>query len=69
MKQRIEKYWGQLSDLLKIHRGFMSNFFDNLQACYAHAVILIWSVAKDFVFPSQRASFTIYFTLGFFVWL
>ena len=34
--QRIEQYYCQISDSLKIHRGLMSNFSDNLPACYAY---------------------------------
>ena len=44
----------------------MSNVSDNLPACYAYAVIFICRFAEGFILPFQRASFTRYFTLGFF---
>ena len=45
----------------------ISNFSDNLQACYAYAVIFVCFFAKSFVLSFQRASFTRYFTSGFFL--
>ena len=44
----------------------MSNFSDNLPACYAYAVIFVCRFAKVFVLPFQRASFISHFTLGFY---
>ena len=64
MTQRIEKYWCQLSD----HRGLMSNFSDNLPACYAYAVFFTCHFADGSILPVQRASFTRYFALAFFLW-
>ena len=54
-------------NLLKIHRGLMSNFFDNLPACYTYIVIFVYYFPKAFVLPFQRACFTRYITLGFFL--
>ena len=47
----------------------MSNFSDNLPACYAYAVFFICRFAESFVLPFQRAIFPRYITLGFFIWL
>ena len=44
----------------------MSNFSENLPVCYAYGVFFICSFADGFVLFVQRASFTRYFTLGFF---
>ena len=57
----------QLSDSLKVLRGSMSNFFDNLSTCHAYAVLFIYHFLEDFLLHFQRASFTRYFTLGFFL--
>ena len=38
----------------------MSNFFDNLPAFYAYAVILSVAWLKGFVLPFQKASFLVY---------
>ena len=67
MIQTIEKYYCQLSDSLRIHRNLMSNFSDNLPACYAYAVFFICCFAESFVLPFQRAIFPRYITLGFFI--
>ena len=54
MTQRIDYLINyQLSDSLKIRRDLMSNVSDNLPACYAYAVIFIFSFAEGFVLPSQ----------------
>ena len=40
----------KLSNLLKIHRGLIRNFFDNLPACYPNTTIFICRFAEGFVF-------------------
>ena len=45
---------------------FNEQFFYNLPASYPYAVIFICCFAEGFILPFQRASFTRYFTLGFF---
>ena len=65
MTQRIEKYYCQLSESLKIHRDLMSNFSYHLPACYTYTVIIVCCFTKGFVLPFQRARFISYFTLEF----
>ena len=45
----------------------MNNFSRNLPKCYSHAVIFICRFAESFVLAFQRASFTRYLTLAFFL--
>ena len=45
----------------------MSNVSDNLPAFYVWDVIFICCFVKGFVLPFQKATFTSYFTLGFFL--
>ena len=49
-----------ISNLLKIHRGLMSSFSDNLPACYAYADILFAVFAEGFILPIQRAIFMLF---------
>ena len=45
----------------------MSNFSDNLPGCYAYAVFFTCHFADGSILPVQRASFTRYFALAFFL--
>ena len=49
-----------ISNLLKIHRGLMSSFSDNLPACYAYADNLFAVFAEGFILPIQRAIFMLF---------